>query len=283
MDKLKVPEARNFGWKLKPISSVHFKQIRNRANQICVVLNHSILRGVSSEMIYWWFKNFPNLKVRLVDVKGYEDKIVPAYLLWHPSDHINARLSGNLGPGDTSKRGAKIHIQEVMQYEKHGLKYPVNQALEIFYYERDGWCMGKRIPLIGKMMSLRISFKDVVEQGEIVGVHYHYEIVAGSHKQDIISQKITNKVIGGYDQSFWNAWLTHNTIEVGVFENFLPSLFEQRDDLSNLHYSKKMNQAQDLGTNQSGYRKELFQERISGYKNSKNGFDYQKGTEKCFL
>ena len=283
MADLTVPQARDFGWELKTIDSVFFQVVRNKTNQICVVLEHSLLRGVTTEMIYWWFHHFPSMEVTLEDIAGYEGKKVPGYFLWHPSDHVSARLEGKVGSGNTSRAGAKIHIQEVMQYEKYGLRFPVDQALEIFYHEQDGWSMGKQVPLVGMMMCLRISFKDVYEDGEIIGVHYHYEVVAGSHKQNLIAKKITSKIIGQFGADFWEAWLTHNTIEVGVFENFLPVLYEQRNDLKNLRYGKEMNPIKESPNGLKGYSKELFEERVRGYEESRNGFDFQQGRANSFL
>ena len=281
--ELRVPKARDFGWELKTISSTYFKVLRNTSDQICVVLEHSLLRGVTTEMIYWWFKHFPNLQVTLTDIPGYEGQRVPGYLLWHPFDHISAELKGKLGPKGTARAGAKIHIKEVMQYEKYRLKYPVNQELTIYYCENDGWGMGKSVPLIGPMMSLRISFKDVYEGTKIVGVHYHYEVVAGSHKQHFFAKKISQKVVGNFGTEFWEAWLTHNTIEVGVFENFLPVLFEQRHNLNNLTYGRTMNPVRESPATQKGFDKALFDERVKGYEESKNAFQYQGATKPSFL
>ena len=285
MQKLSMPQERKFGWELKPASSVHWGQVKNKSGQLCVVLEHSLLRGVTSEMIAWWFKNFPNLRITLNDVKGYEGKKVPAYLLWHPFDHINAQLKGKLGENNTARAGAKIHIQETMQYNKYGFKYPVNQELEIFYCENDGWGMGKKIPLIGTMIFLRISYKDVYEDGKIIGVHYHYEVVAGTNKQNIIAKALNKKIVGGYTAEFWEAWITHNTIEVGVFENFLPALYSQRNDLDNLQYAKSMNPiTQDMvSQDQKGYDNNLLGERLKGYELSENAFNYQDGIGKSIL
>ena len=277
--ELIVPKARDFGWKLKSTDSTFFEVVRNTNDQICVVQQHSLLRGVTTEMIYWWFCHFPNLKVKLIDIPGYEAQIVPAYLLWHPTDHINASLKGKLGVGDTSKVGAKIHIQEVMQFEKHGLQYPVDQELTIFYHAKDGWCMGKSIPLIGKLMVLRIRFKDCYKDGKIIGVKYHYEVVAGSHLKNFIAKRITKKIVGNFGDEFWEAWTTHNAIEVGVFENFLPALFEQRFDLNNLTYSKAMNSVPQGSENPKGFDKAFFDQRVEGYRKSTNAFDYQSNTE----
>ncbi|MEM1336274.1 MAG: hypothetical protein AAF634_09660 [Bacteroidota bacterium] len=280
---LVVPKARDFGWELKPTTSAYFEVIRNRSNQICVVLEHALLRGVTTEMLFWWFRNFTRLKIQLTDVPGYEGQTLPAYLLWHPSDHISARLKGKVGPEGTARTGAKIHIQEVMQYEKYQLKYPVDQALSIFYHEKDGWGMGKKLPLIGPLMVLRISFKDVYEGAKIIGVHYHYEVVAGSNQQNLLAKKVTKKIVGNFGTEFWEAWLTHNVIEVGVFENFLPVLFEQRHQGSTLSYSPKMNPVIERPAIQKGFSRTLFEERVQGYTESNNGFLYQGVTKKSFL
>ncbi len=285
MSELRMPKERKFEWELKPISSVNWAVVENKTGQICVVLEHSLLRGVTSEMIAWWFKHFANLSVTLTDVEGYEGKKVPAYLLWHPSDHVNAQFKGDLGENNTARAGAKVHIQETMQYNKYDFKYAVDRELDIFYCENDGWGMGAKIPLIGNMMFLRISFKDVYKEGKIVGVHYHYEVVAGTHKQNPAAKLANKKVVGGYTTEFWEAWITHNTIEVGVFENFLPALYSQRNDLNNLQYAKKMNPiTHDIASQaQEGFDKDLFEERLKGYEASENAFDYQKGTEKSIL
>ncbi|MEL7190753.1 MAG: hypothetical protein AAGK17_14470, partial [Pseudomonadota bacterium] len=192
-DTFQMPSERDFGWTLKTIESTDF-QIHERENgQFCAVLGHSMVRGVTSEMIHWWFRNFGNLNVILEDVPGYEGQSVPAYLLWHPSDHCSARFSGKLAADGTAQAGGKIAIQEAMQYKTFGLKYPVNTALDIFYCAHDGWAMGKALPIFGKAMCLRISFKDVVENGRITGVHYHYEVVIGVNGNNVIARALIEK------------------------------------------------------------------------------------------
>lgn len=282
MPKLTMPKERKFEWELKPTSSVHWGQVKNKSGQICVVLEHSLLRGVTSEMIFWWFKNFANLRVTLEDVEGYEGQKVPAYWFWHPSDHIAVEFKGELGKNNTAKAGAKVHIQETMQYKKYEFKYPVDNELKIYYCENDGWGMGRKIPLLGKVVFLRISYEDVYENGEIIGVHYHYEVVTGTSKRNFIAKAINNKIVGGLTTDYWEAWITHNTIEVGVFENFLPVLYSQRNDLDNLRYAKSMNPiTKDMSPkNQKGFDIELLEKRLKGYEQSENAFDYQNGSEK---
>ncbi|MEM1439661.1 MAG: hypothetical protein AAF545_00490 [Pseudomonadota bacterium] len=282
MTKLTMPEERDFGWKLKTIDNAFF-QIHERANgQFCVVLNHPLIRGVSAEMLHWWFLNFTRLKVRLADVEGYQGQLVPAYLLWHPSDHVGATLSGKVGPGHTAKVGATIEIQEAMQYDKYGWKYPVNNKLKVYYCDADGWAMGKQLPAFGPVMMLRIHFKDVVENGEHLGVHYHYEIVIGVSASNALGRSINRRITGHFSPEFFEAWQTHNVIEVGTFENFLPALFAQREQGILLDYEMSMDAAQSPVA-QVGYDRDLFLERLRGYTEADDPHRHQAFQAPSFL
>lgn len=278
-----MPPERKLDWSLKPVESTAF-DIHVRSNgQFCVVLNHALLRGVTSEMIYWWFQNFANLRVRLLDAPGYGSEKVPAYLLWHPSDHCSASLSGSLGPSRVARAGSKIHIREAMQVNKYGLKYPVDTTLDVFYCAADGWAMGKTIPLFGKVMCLRIHYKDVVENGSVIGVHYHYEVVIGATGQGLLAKALNRRITRDYSPEFFAAWHLHNTIEVGTFENFLPALFAQRADPTALQYKKAMNPIAAGGPAQRAHDRSLFAERKAGYQHAGDPYAYQAPGEKSFL
>lgn len=215
-------------------------------------------------------------------VVGYEDQAVPAYLLWHPADHLNAKLSGSLGPGGTAQPGAFIEIQEAMQYLKYGWKYPVNDKLKIFYCNSDGWAMGKEIPVLGQVMVLRIHFNDVIEDGIQLGVQYHYEIVIGVTGNNAIARLVNGRIKKSFSPEFFEAWQTHNVIEVGTFENFLPPLFAQREQGNDLSYERGMNEAPSP-VDQLGYDRALFDERIEGYKRTDNPHYYQAYSDPTFL
>lgn len=283
MTKLTMPAERDFGWSLKPVSSSYFDIHQKDNGQFCVVLNHALLRGVSAEMIAWWFQNFPRLKVRLRDVSGYEGKLVPGYWLWHPIDHHSAELSGALGPGGVAKTGCSIHIREAMQYERYGWKYPVDSKLKVFYVGPDGWAMGKALPFIGPVMMLRINFKDVFEDGRHVGVSYQYEIVIGATGNNPVARIINKRITGAFGPEFFAAWHRHNVIEVGTFENFLPALFDQRDKLSSLEYARDMNPELPSLESQHGHDRVLFEKRLSGYVNAKAPYEYQQYESPSFL
>ena len=280
MTELQMPAPRDFGWTLKPISSSHFAIHKKTNGQFCVVLNHALLRGVSAEMIHWWFLHFTQMKVRLRGVPGYENQQVPAYWLWHPVDHLSADLSGNLGPGNTPKPGCAIHIREAMQYDRYGWKYRVDARLKIFYVGSDGWAMGKALPVVGPVMMLRINFK---EDGKHIGAQYHYEIVIGASGNNPLARFINKRITGHFSPEFFEAWQRHNVIEVGVFENFLPALFEQKDDLSSLEYSPDMNPDLPSPEDQLGFDRSLFEMRLKGYSEVKNPHALQAYDQPSYL
>lgn len=282
MADLIMPQPRDYGWALKPTSSTRF-QIHQRPNgQFSVVLNHALLRGVTAEMIHWWFLHFPKLRVMLTDVAGYQQTTVPGYLLWHPSDHVDATLHGTLGPGGTARRGARIHIQEVMQYDRYGLRFPVDSDLSIFYCDGDGWAMGKTLPLIGKVMCLRIHYHDVIESGAHLGVHYHYEIVIGASGNTPISRFINRRLAGHYPPEFFDAWHLHNTIEVGTFENFLPALHAQRDAASPV-FERDMDAARTYARDQTAFGAALFQQRMAYMIAADDPYEVQGAERPSFL
>ena len=278
-----MPPAREFGWALKPVSSSHFEIHQRDNGQFCVVLNHALLRGVRSEMVLWWFKNFANLRVRLVDTPGYVDRRVQAYLLWHPIDHLGVTLSGRLGPGGEAQPRASIHIQEAMQYDVYGWKYAVDTKLRIFYVGDDGWAMGRSLPLFGPVMMLRIHFRDVVEGGQHVGAHYHYEVVIGASVRNPFAKLLNRRLSSNFGPEFFAAWHRHNVIEVGVFENFLPALFEQRHDPSALEYRLDMKPDLPAPSEQQGHSPELFRDRLDGFKSTQQPYAYQAYDRASFL
>ena len=217
------------------------------------------------------------------DVPGYEGKQVPGYWLWHPVDHLSAQLSGDLGPGSVAKAGCSIHIREAMQFDRYGWKYPVDAKMKVFYVGPDGWAMGKALPLIGPVMVLRINFKDVFDDGQHVGVHYHYEVVIGATGNNPVARIINNRITGEYGPEFFAAWQRHNVIEVGTFENFLPALFAQKDDLSSLEYARDMNPKLESPDTQNGYDRALFESRLSGYMKTDAPHEFQQYQSASFL
>ncbi|MEM9742486.1 MAG: hypothetical protein AAF918_07355 [Pseudomonadota bacterium] len=275
--------ARPFGWQLRATESSHFEIIRRDNGQFAAVLNHALLRGVRAEMIHWWFRRFTHLRVRLVDVPGFEDATVPAYLLWHPTDHHSAVLSGTLGPGGEPRPGCSIHIREAMQFDRYGWNYPVDARLRVAYVAGDGWAMGRFPPVFGGAMVLRIHFSDVFEEGVHQGVHYHYEVSIGLPGRGPLHRLINQRLSASFGPEFFSAWHRHNVIEVGTFENFLPALYEQRADESRLVYSREMNPQTGASMDQRGFDRDLFERRVAQYQQCSDTRACQASDQASFL
>ncbi|MEM7131583.1 MAG: hypothetical protein AAF702_35040 [Chloroflexota bacterium] len=280
---LQMPAERKYGWELKPVSSSYFSLETKSNDQLNVVLNHALVRGCTSKMMLWWFQNFGNLQVRLVDVEGYEEEKVPAYFLWHPSDHIGAHYRGRLATDGTLQMGGSILVQEALQYKTHQFAHTVNQTMTVPYLAHDGMTLNKRLPIVGNVVFGRVHFKDVVENSQVIGVHYHYEFIAGPSSGNLFTPIIRRRLQQMFSDDLFSVWHQHNVEEVGTFENFLPALYAQRHDLDNLHYEKSMNPGLSSPTTQTGFSKELFESRVSGYKSARDGYEYQDGLAPTFI
>ena len=140
-----------------------------------------------------------------------------------------------------------------MQYDVYGDQYRVDDEATLWLLE-DGHLRGQGM---GKMMPFgdtwaaktRISWADLPEGG----VHYHYEIVVGISDPGFLGRIVNNKIAGKFTKEFLAAWHRHNVIEVGTFENFLPALYAQRENLPNplIYDAAEMNSAAGLSTVQT--------------------------------
>jgi hypothetical protein len=86
----------------------------------------------------------------------------------------------------------------------------------------DGSTMGREIPVLGRVMMLRIQRKDIHEANEHVGVHYHCEIVIGVTSDKSRGRFVNSRVKRHFSPELFEAWQTHSDTEVGTFENFQP-------------------------------------------------------------
>jgi hypothetical protein len=67
---MKLPEIRQFGWTLKRIESAYIESKTLSTGQMEIIIKHDIIKGISTDMLYWWFKNFARLFV-IIDSKKY--------------------------------------------------------------------------------------------------------------------------------------------------------------------------------------------------------------------
>ncbi len=213
----------DYEFKMRDVSSARTHFGRRVDGRLEARIAHSPLRGVRSEMLVWWFENFPDgpeaieedLSTRKTARVG--DRDVPLYWLWHPIDHFMVQITRSAPMGAPGlSEGARATLKETLveTVELHAL---------IDGMSRDGVHLTlKRGPF--RVGDLRHTFVDTAE-----GLEYRSRLIAGS----------TLPIIGGILNFFVNRflftpavmerWLQHNVEEVGNFEVFLPALYAQRD------------------------------------------------------
>lgn len=185
---------------------------------------HAPLRGVTSEMLVWWFENFADgpdaieedLTTRKTARVGKRD--VPLYWLWHPIDHFMVRVTKPSPSGAPGlSEGAEVILKETIleTIEMNGLIDGMNP---------DGVHLTlRRGPL--RVGDLRHTFVDTGE-----GLAYRSRLIAGSTIPvfgGILNRVVKQKV---FTPAMLERWLQHNVEEVGNFEHFLPRLYEQRNE-----------------------------------------------------
>jgi hypothetical protein len=184
---------------------------------------HAPLRGVTSEMLVWWFQNFADGPNAIEDDHSTRktarvgDKDVPLYWLWHPIDHFMVRITKPAPDGAPGlSEGAHVILKETIleTIEMHGLIDGMN---------RDGVHLTlKRGPF--RLGDLRHTFVDTEQ-----GLEYRSRLIAGSTLPVIgrLINRVVHRVV--FSPAMLERWLQHNVEEVGAFENFLPALYAQRE------------------------------------------------------
>jgi len=69
-------------------------------------IRHDVVRGVTPEMLVWWFKNLEGTV--MIDGIAYD-----RYRVWHPRDHLFAKYARKSADG-TVGVGSVIHLAEML-------------------------------------------------------------------------------------------------------------------------------------------------------------------------
>ena len=206
MAKLALPEPREYGWTLKRLSSAKTTVRRDSVGGIDIEIEHSILRGVSVEMLAWWFQH---LDKELM----FRGEKLPVYLLWHPYDHVSVEATRD-GAGRIAA-GSTLHVHEVFGRDA---RFVVKEAFGVHRWDSGGIGLHLEVPGV-RLAQLDHEFRDV--DG---GVRYHTRAHLGA--PGVLGALVNALVIPlKFDDDKIGAWLTHNVEEVGNFENFLPELY----------------------------------------------------------
>jgi hypothetical protein len=204
---LELPSPREFGWHLKPVESARTSVQRLGDGRMTIEIDHEIIRGITTEMLAWWFQTFDREIT-------WEGRTMQAYLLWHPLDHVGVTLfrgpTGRLGVGD------RLHITEVFARDP---RFTVDQDVRVHRWDDNG--VGFHAVIGGfRGFNLDHSFENVAG-----GVRYRSRALVGA--EGMLGPLVNVLARRLFSDETARAWVRHNVEEVGCFENFLSTLWER--------------------------------------------------------
>ncbi|PSR51904.1 hypothetical protein AHMF7605_28765 [Adhaeribacter arboris] len=218
--KWRLPDSRDFGWKMKSVDSAHtkFSILPYSSYELCI--QHDTIRNVTPVMLEWWFKN----------IKGtmdYQGKTYSKYLVWHPIDHIHWELA-RTSPNGSAGIGAQFRIVEAFGGDLNQL---VDSTEEVVKLDFTGLKLIRKILGI-EVFSLEHQFIPVSN-----GTRYISRMQVGA--ESFIGKYFINPLLHTqvFTKQMGTSWLKHNVEEVGNFEFFLPKLYASYLSVSELEKS----------------------------------------------
>lgn len=218
-----VPQPLPMDGPFKPLSSAQTRVTRLSTGQLELTIKHDLLRGVTREMLSWWFR-------RIDGTMAYHGRRVPRYRVWHPHDHIFYRDLTRDAEG-LGGAGTRRQIVEAFAADRRYLVNIVDRVAHLgedgilLVTERAGLSLGPLrtplLPLPGEVSTLQHWFI-----GAPAGTRYESRMLVGF--DSLPGRLVLNRHVLPYiamSEEMGRAWLRHNIEEVGNFERFLPELY----------------------------------------------------------
>jgi hypothetical protein len=193
---------------MKPITSAKIEERALSGGQVQLYIEHDVLRGVTPEMLVWWWRNIEGE----MELGGRK---YTRYLIWHPIDHIHftvheRRPDGSVGPGSV------FHIVEALGAD-------MNNLVDVRAHLRRIDERGAMIEVLGLGQPiLRIEGHFVpAEQGTMM-ISTMTIGSAGWIARNGLNQLLIDWLFPPVRRQ---AWLKHSVEEIGNLQFFLPALF----------------------------------------------------------
>ena len=171
-----------------------------------MTIRHDVLKGLSPDMLAWWFRNIGGD----MELDGQQ---VNKYLVWHPIDHIKFEVvrpagDGNIGPG------AVFRIVEAFNADPN---LYVDIRDEVIRLDPTGFTLVQR--RLGVEVA-RLNHDFAAVQG---GASYFSTLTIGT---TVAARSILNPLLHRYvfTERMGRAWLRHNVEEVGALEHIVPRI-----------------------------------------------------------
>jgi DAPG hydrolase PhiG domain len=210
MAEIEIPAPRPVLWPLRPAASAEHG-ITRRDGQTIITIRHAPLRGVTPEMLGWWYRHVPGMM-------PYAGRTHPRYLVWHPLDHISYQLTKPGRTGGVSP-GAHLHITEALHRDPDNL-LDIRVAVEEI---DEGRAAVARQVLGTSVVRLENEFT-----AARTGAAYVTRMTIGD--DTALGWVLLNRIAHrrAFPPQRIQPWVRHHVEEIGNLENLLPDLFEAR-------------------------------------------------------
>lgn len=208
----KPAELLRLPWPLKPLGSAESGIDVLPDGRLRCWIRHEVLRGVTPAMLAWWFANLEGD----VEINGQR---IARYRLWHPYDHVHASYVRRLPDGSVGP-GAVLRIKEFLGGDP---RFLVDVKNEIEKLDEEGYIHN---PILHGLRGLaRMEYRFHAVPG---GTQYENCLIVGPGptwgRAGRWLQPLVRRM--AFPPGKGDAWLRHNIEEVGMFEHFLPALYE---------------------------------------------------------
>lgn len=204
--RLPLPPPRPVGHPLRDVRSARSEVQRLSRHRMRVTIDHEPLDGITPDMLLWWFGHIGEQVVR-------GDRTIPAYLEWHPLDHIRWELA-RPAPGGGAGEGAHYRIVEAFDRRS---EFYVDSVERVEKLDRTG------IRLVRRLLGVQVFQLEHTWSPCQGGSHYVSVMDLGSVVPWMAPANwyLTTRV---FPEAMAHAWVRHNVEEVGVLEHLVPEV-----------------------------------------------------------
>lgn len=206
--RLPLMPPRSVPWSLKPLESAETALHYDRHGRMVMTIRHDVLKGLSPEMLAWWFANIGG------DME-FDGQRLNKYLVWHPIDHIKWELV-SAAPNGTIGPGAVFRIVEAFNADP-------NMYVDI----RD--TVIRLSPAGFTLVQLRLGIEVARLNHDFAAVEggcsYFSTLTIGASLP--VVRSILNPLLHRFifTERMGRAWLRHNVEEVGALEHIVPRIY----------------------------------------------------------
>jgi hypothetical protein len=204
------PPRPNF-WTYPKVSEATFETKVREDGKLWIELHHPFLKGVTPEMLSWWYRNLAAGKA-MMDGKEYT-----FYHLFHLTEHGQTRV---IKPATDGSEGMGVGAV-VYRQERFGEFLSKGQG-KVESFDANGYVV---VPIMGPLTFGRIEHQFVAKND---GTEYTVKTLLGSDAPligGILTYYIRTKQ---FPPEVVNEWIRHQVEEVGSLVHFLPKLYAER-------------------------------------------------------